>query len=180
MNFTQKIESLLKDDKYKLSNSILYVKNLVWIPLAKIDDVNTIYIFFSRKFKKENIKLIKIFSDNNLYLVSPKLSDPKSNRLSKKQMNILNIRNYLRNYLKFYDDFKKIKFDLISNLTKYCHKENCFDLIKDIHSEMNIDVQRKYYNWVQKNYYYNYSEEIRNDFSSLYRDIVINQILYNS
>lgn len=180
MNFMQKIDPLIKGQYWKYSNSILYVRKLAWIPMVKFKN-DHLNIFVSKRFIRETIKLIKLFRGERFYLVSTLISDPKTKKIFKEDIDSINIDTYLNNYLTYYYPFKKINFDIISNMISYCKKEDCFDLVKPIYDNLNDYVQKLHYDWNTYSYsVYKYDESIRGDFSSLYRRIVLKNILDNS
>jgi len=50
-------------------------------------------------------------------------------------------------------------------------------LIKEAYDEVNLEVQRKNFDWYQNKEFYNLPQEIREEFSSLYRQIKLAELL---
>lgn len=162
-------------DKYKYKNSILYVKKLAWIPLLKNNN-EYIEIYFDVRLYKEILKIIpKITSE--FYLISPILStNSKIDDITKHKVNI---NNYLSNYAfhQFYYGFKKIEFDILSNLISYCRKFNSVHLIKDIYNDIIKEMDRKLYDYHRNTHYSLHDENIILDFKKIYREIILLDIL---
>jgi hypothetical protein len=183
MNIENKIESLTKSGLWKFSNDILYVKKVAWIPVARINS-DLILIFFSKQIQKEVIKVIKLFSDEKFYLISPLLifesgKNFYSYRTPSDELHKVNLENYLNNYAEsyFYHQFRKIEFDMISNMVSYCNHFNCFYLFKDIYDDINKKVNKETWDYYTNKKYYKYESEIRDEFNGMYRQIRINQII---
>lgn len=179
MNFIQNINNLIQREDWKLSNGILYRKKVAWLPIIKIDN-NVFYIYFNKRLANEIVRILRHYNGEEIYMISPIFSDPKVFRNTDiDSYHEKNLDNYLKNYVssKFYYQFKKIGFDLVSNLVSYCQKNDCFYLLKEIYDVRNKIIQNKSNHYYTGQAYYRYDEEIRNEFNSLYRQIRINQIL---
>lgn len=164
------------DKNWVVNGKYLMYKKYFNIPVCYIDN-GVVYIFLDIKIKKIILKFIKHLIKLGLefYFTTPLLSNPKGLTNPKHEI----IKHYLVSYSnkELYYDFKKIDFDLIQNMTKWTEKENCFHLVKDIFDNRLKSVMSCYYDWNSNKAIYNYPEEIRNDFQSLYRDIKINKLL---
>ena len=168
---------ILESDNWKLSKSIVYVHKTTWIPISKIED-DYVLIFFSKRLEKETLKLLKLLNNKTkFYLVSPLLSDPKINRKDIDSINLINIKNYLMNWADYYYSFRKINFDLVSNLVSYCNEFDCFEELKVAYDDVSSKILKETYDYYRNDTYYKYDEVIRDEFSGLYRQIRINQIL---
>jgi hypothetical protein len=168
---------ILESDNWKLSKSIVYVHKTAWIPISKIED-DYVLIFFSKRLEKETLKLLKLLNNKTkFYLVSPLLSDPKINRKDIDSINLINIKNYLMNWADYYYSFRKINFDLVSNLVSYCNEFDCFEELKVAYDDVSSKILKETYDYYRNDTYYKYDEIIRDEFSGLYRQIRINQIL---
>jgi hypothetical protein len=174
---------LPKNKEVKINGNRVFLKKLVWLPfLDYIDEL--IFIYLDLNLCKEIIRTVdKLKSENiSFYFKSVKMSDPGL-CLSTDDYNSDIIRTYFKAYSSsnFYDGFKKIDFDFIQNMVDFCEREKCYHLIKDIYQEININVQKKYYDYYAgKSYFLNKREDIREDFDTLYREIQLNKIIGNS
>jgi hypothetical protein len=94
-------------------------------------------------------------------------------------LNDTTVLHYLHSYSKkeFFNGFRKINFDLIYNLIKWTEKENCFDLVKENYEYMLKKVNHQDYDYYSNKSIYRYNEEIREEFRTMYREIVISKIL---
>lgn len=168
-----------KNDNWKISKGRVFRFNIAWLPIFDIVNENQINIFLDLRNSKDIIKIVKNLnkSDIEFYFISPLFADPGQDT---REYNYLNIKNYLKNYSKdqFYDGFSKIEFDFIGNLIEYCKRENCIDLVKDIYLEVNNTVQKKYWDYyTKKQIYLIKREDIRETYTTLYREIQLQQIL---
>lgn len=162
-------------DKYRYKNYMLYVKKLVWIPLLKNNN-EYIEIYFDVRLHKEILKIIPTIT-SEFYLISPILStNSKIDDLTKHK---LNINNYLSNYAyyHFYYGFKKIDFDILSNLIRYCRKFDSIYLIKDIYDDIIKEMDRKIYDFYNRKHYSLHDESIISDFKKIYRELILLDIL---
>jgi hypothetical protein len=173
------LDSIIPNNSdWKVSKNRVFKKNIAWIPVFDIIEDNLIYIFLDIRMSKEILKVVKNLqkTDIEFYFISPLFADPGF----KGDFNLVNIKNYLKDYSKsqFYDGFDKIEFDFIGNLIEYCKKENCIELVKDIYLEVNKEVQNKFWDhYANKQYFKTKREDIRETFNQLYRDIQLQQIL---
>jgi hypothetical protein len=157
-------------------NVLMYYK-YTNIPICFIQD-DIVYIFLEHKLHNQVIKLTKhlISKDINFFFTTPEYSIPDTIIDNNKV-----IYHYLYSYINkyFFNGFKKIDFGLIENLCEWTKKENCYNLIKENYDLIVIKVNEKDYNFYSNTHEYNYDIEIREDFSTLYREIQINQIMNN-
>lgn len=164
-------------DNWKIKSNTLMFKNYQYTPLCFISDDNDVYIYLDLKLKKQIIELIKhlMCSKVNFYLTIPDLSNPSGVADIENKV----ITNYLKMYanLYFYTNFNKINFDLIKNMVDWTIKNNCYDLIKDNFDKVSKEVNRKSFDYWSSKDIYEYPEDIRKDFQTLYREIQINQII---
>lgn len=169
-------------DKFKsntnwiIKGDFIMFKKYEHIPICFIED-DIVYIFLDSKIPKQVLELTKYVSEKNIefYFTSPALSNPKG----VDDYENLIIRHYLLSFSNkvFFHGFKKIEFDLIRNMVRWCDKEDCYELIKDNYDDVLKDVFRKNYDYYANKEYYDYEDEIREEFQTLYREIQINKIL---
>jgi hypothetical protein len=169
-------------DKFKFNSNwvvkanFIMIKKYEHIPICFIED-DIAYIFLDAKISKQVLFLTEHLVEQNIdfYFTSPALSNPKG----VDDYENLVIRHYLLSFSnkKFYDGFKKIEFDLIRNMVKWCDKENCHDLVKENYDDVLKDVFRKHYDYFSNIERYDYEIEIREEFQTLYREIQINKII---
>ena len=114
-----------------------------------------------------------------MYLISPILHDPKNKYLPEEEINRVNILNMISNYSNpiFFNGFQKIGFDLITHLVLYCKKHNCMTLIKEAYDDVNMSVQSKEWDYYMNKQFFAYTEEIREEFLGLYRQIKLDELL---
>lgn len=164
-------------DKWKIKSDTLLFKNYQYIPLCFISDDNIVYVYLDLRLKKQVIEITKHLLNlkADFYFTIPDISDPSGVYDFEEKV----IRHYLIMYtnLYFHSNFNKINFDLIMNMVKWSNKHNCYDLIKENFDIVLKRIQYSYYDyWTNKNIY-EYSENIRTEFQTLYRQIQINQLL---
>lgn len=164
-------------DKWKINSNNLLFKNYQYIPLCFISDDNIVYVYLDLRLKKQVIEITKhlINSKVDFYFTIPDMSNPSGVYDYEEKV----IRHYLEMYsnLYFYSNFNKINFDLVRNMVKWCVKNNCYDLIKENFDKISKRIQKKYYDYWTNKEVYEYSEDIRNEFKTLYRQIQINQLI---
>jgi hypothetical protein len=173
-----KIEEIIpKNDKWKLSKGLVYVKYLAWIPIIDTRK-GYIEIFFDVRLMKYILKLIPKI-DTEFYLISPLLSNPVDAKLPEGEIHRINIKNYLSNYAnpRFFKEFQKIEFDLVTNLILYCKKFDTMLLIKESYDEVNKEVNHQSWDYLSNKMYHETPEEIRDEFGGLYRQIKLADLL---
>lgn len=174
------LNDLPKKYEWSFRKDLLLVKNIAWLPIARINDKN-IDIYLDIRLHKQILSLVKHFMNTKykIFFLSPLLANPRF-KITEEEVLDHNMDNYLTNYSQreFYDGFKKLGFDFIENFIEFCNKEKSQHLIKDIYTKVNLKVQRSYYDWYQnKNIFLVEREDIRDSFNSLYREIQIYQLL---
>ncbi len=164
------------DSKWSVKGKFLMIKKLQYITVAFIED-DIIYILLDYRLKKMMIHLVKhvMCLKKEFYFLTPEVSDPSGVEDFHEKV----IRHYFISYIRpeFNLEFSKINLDLIDNMVKWTDKENCFHLIKEVYEEVLKKVNRKNYDYYQQKYIYEYSEQIRDEFKLIYRDILISKIL---
>lgn len=166
-------------DSWKIKSNTLLFKNYQYIPICYIGDDNTIYIYLDLKVKKQIIELTKELLNKNykFFFTTPELSNPSGVI----ELENTVIRNYLLLYANsfFYKNFNKINFDIIQNMVNWANENDCYDLIKE---ELDFVIKKyidsKDYDYYRNTYIYRYSEEIRDEYRTIYRQIQINQLLH--
>ena len=177
-SFGKLVDKFSDNPNWKISKSTIYYKKVVWIPICT-ERNETLFIYLSKQIRKEVILIVKLIDEKDeFYLISPIFSNPKYKYIDE-DFHKLNIENYLGNYVDFdfYFSFKSNNFDLIENMVKYCKNYDCFDLIKEKYDQINSVVQKETHDWYNTQSYYEFCIEIREDFSNLYREIRLLQIL---
>jgi len=166
---------ILNKEDWKISNGLVFKKKLVWIPIMNCKK-DYIEIYFDDRLSKEILWLIPKISQSEFYLVSPLFSNPKFSTIENHKVNI---EHYFCNYAKtsFFYGFKKINFNIIDNIIFYCKKFDSMDIVKDCYDYVNKSVQAQDYDWYTNKSYYIFSDEIREEFNSLYRQIKIRSLL---
>lgn len=163
---------------FVIKGKFLMFKKYEHIPVCYIED-DIVYVFLDAKISKHIIKLTDQLVKKKIefYFTSPDMSNPKGIDLVDYHDDV--IRHYLTSYSNkdFYYGFKKIGFDLIDNMVKWSEKENCFDSIKSNLDVVKEIVTKREYNYYSNKSYYDYDEIIREDFSSLYRHIVLSKFV---
>jgi hypothetical protein len=163
---------------WEIRNDFLMYKHYEYIPVAYIED-DIVYVFLDNKIPRQMLKLVKwlIKYDYKFYFTSPALSNPKG--IYEEELNPTIIKHYLYCYIQptFYDGFRKIDFDLIENMVEWCVKEDCCDLIKECYDFILKLVNRSDHDYYSNKKTFEYKDEIREDYKTLYRDIQINMIL---
>lgn len=164
-----------KSTNWTVGKFLMY-KKYVNIPICYIDD-NIVYIFLDGKIHKAIFKLVKHLIEMGVefYFTTPRLSSPKFDD----DLNETVIKHYLFSHsqLNFFDGFRNIGFDLINNMVKWSDKEDCYNLIKPNFDLVAKSVESISYDYFNNSTIYNYPEEIREEFRTLYRDIQLNKIL---
>jgi hypothetical protein len=164
-----------KSDDWNIKKGILFYKKLQNIPMAKIDD-EVVYVFLECSIPRIVIDLVKHLMKIGVefYFLPPSWSHPAT-----VIDNSVVIKHYFNSYSKdkFFIGFNRIGFDMMGNLVNWCKKEDCIPLIKENYNEINKKVQKTYCDWYIKNEVSGYSDYIREEFRTLYRDIQISMIL---
>ncbi len=164
------------DSKWNTKGKFLMFKKLQYIPVAFIQE-EIVYILLDYRVKRPMIELIKhvMSLKKEFYFLTPEVSNPSGVEDFHEKV----IRNYFLSYIKddFYREFRKINLDIIDNMVKWSEKENCFHIVKEVHDEVSKKVNSHSWDFYSRKNHYNYSEEIRDNFKTLYRDILISKIL---
>lgn len=164
-----------KSDDWNIKKGILFYKKLQNIPMAKIDD-EVVYVFLECSIPRIVIDLVRHLMKIGVefYFLPPSWSHPAT-----VIDNSVVIKHYFNSYSKdkFFIGFNRIGFDMMDNLVNWCKKENCIPLIKENYNEVNKKVQKTYYDWYVNKEVSSYSDDIREEFRTLYRDIQISMIL---
>ena len=104
-----------------VKNKFLMYKHYEHIPVAFIED-DIVFIFLDNKIPRQILKLTKWLMkyDYEFYFTSPLLSNPKG--VLEEELHPTVIKHYLYSYVQepFFKGFKKIDFDIIENMVKWC------------------------------------------------------------
>jgi hypothetical protein len=165
------------DQNWIVKGDYLLYKKYSNIPIAYIDE-NIVYIFLDLKIIKALSKLIKHLVKNNIefYFESPEFSNPSMDMI---EYNDKILTHYLFAFANknTYKEFAQIKFDLIKNMVNFCDKNKCHDLLKPCYDKVKKIVLSKTLDYYSGKDINNFSDEIREEFENLYRDIQINRII---
>jgi hypothetical protein len=156
------------------NNRIYYKKNDHELVLEYID--NIVYLYFNIKIVKKTTKIIKHLLENNIKFYFR----PIQNSLDiLSDYNTCTIKSYLYCYVEkdYYYQFKKINFNISDNLVEWALENDCFEKIKQVYDTILKVITKGYYDYYSKKYIYDYDEEIRIDFSNLFRTIQIKLLL---
>jgi hypothetical protein len=174
MNLSELIPD--NSENWIVRKNFLMFKKYTNIPVCYIED-DVAYIFLDIKIKKVILRIVKHFLQLNIefYFTTPQLSSPKGIEDVDSEI----IRHYLISYAQkeFFYPFKNMGFDFIRNMVKWADKSQCFDLIKINLERSSKEIERNYHDYFSNKTIYIYSEEIRDEFKTMYRDIQINKIL---
>lgn len=164
------------DPKWKVKGDFIMFKKIEHIPLCFVKD-NTVYVFLENKLPKQVIFLTQHLMNLGLefYFLMPECSSPKG----VEYFYYDNIKHYLLSYAKdhFFYGFNKINFNIVNNLVKWSEKEDCFDLIREVHAEVLKELQYETWDYYARKKYFVYKQDIREEFRTMYREIVISKIL---
>ena len=171
------LNNLIPDNNssWSVRGDFLMFKKIEHIPICYIND-DIVYVSLDARLQKQVVKLTKHLIELNIefYFTTPEFSNPKGLENFHEKV----IEHYLSSYSNaFFYDFKKMDFDLIDNLAKWTDKENCFHLVKDIYKKVLKKVERKGYDHFKNENYFTYSQDIREEFRSLYRHMLISKIV---
>ncbi len=166
----------LPNDNWCVKDKYIMFKKLHNIPVCYIYD-GIVYVFLDARIAKEIIRFTKYLIKNELgfYFTTPLASDPKGVENLDQEI----IRSYLiaHSNSAFFYGFKKIGFNLIENMVQWAKYSKTNHLIKPMYDIVNDRVQKSQWNYYQNRELYLQEDiEIRNEFSSLYREIKILQI----
>ncbi len=156
------------------NNRIYYKRTEHELALEYEDDI--VYLYFNIHIVKKTTKIIKHLLENNIKFYFRPIQTSLS-ILS--DYNIDTIRSYLYSYVEkdYYYQFKKINFDLSDNLVEWALENKCLEHLKPAYDTILNIVTKSYYDYLSNIYIYDYEEEIRNDFSNLFRSIQIKLLL---
>ena len=177
MDFEKLKRIIPNNGKWKIENDTVYVRYMAWIPIINLKN-EWVEVYFDTRLHRYLLTIIPQL-DGEFYLISPIFADPKNKYIVGEERHKTNILNMISNYSNpmFFDGFKKIDFDLIEHLIKYCKKFDSILLIKEAYDKVNDEVNGKEYDYYTNKNYFLYTEEIRQEFNSLYRQIKLAELL---
>jgi hypothetical protein len=160
---------------WSTNKKYLLFKKIHNIPVLYVED-NIVFVFLDLRIRKEIIAIIKHLNDIGVdfYFTHPDFSNP-SEEYSERDV----IYHYLRCWAdqKFHKEVNKINFDFVNNLTNWVKNYSSFQLLKTMYDDFLKVVNRKWHDYYSQKEVWDYSEEIREEFRTLWRDIQINNIL---
>ena len=168
----------LHNPPWIVKGQFVMFKKYEHIPTCFVEN-DIVYVFLDNRITKAIIKLVKHLMTLNIefYFTTPELSNPRG--IVEEDYNDRVINHYLYSFaqIDFFNGFREIDFDLIDNMVKWTEKENCFDKVKANYELIHKKVQRKDYDYYSNKHTYEYVDEIREEFQSLYRHIQISKII---
>lgn len=172
------LNSLIPDNNnsWVVRGRFLMFKKIEHLPVCYIEE-GIVYVFLDARILKHIIKITKhlISLGVEFYFTTPEASNPGG----VEDYNEKVIYHYLISYArdKFFYGFKEIDFDLVDNLIKWSDRENCFNLVKDVYNRVLKKVTHQSWDYYSNKKHYDYCQEIREEFQSLYRHILISKII---
>lgn len=165
------------DINWIIKGDVLMYKKYSNIPVAYIDD-DIVFIFLDLKIVKTISRLVEHLMSKNIefYFDSPEFSNPAADA---EEYNTKVITHYLYAYASkgIFNEFKRIDFDLIKNMTAFCDRNNCHGILKSCYDIVKKAVLRSDFDYYAGKTVWSYPEEIREEFENLYRDIQISRII---
>jgi hypothetical protein len=168
----------LHNPTWVVKGQFVMFKKYEHFPVCFVED-EIVYVFLDKRIVKPVLNLVKHLTNLGVefYFTTPEFSNPSG--IKEEEYNDKVIKHYLYSFaqIEFFNGFRNIDFDLIDNMVKWTEKENCFDKVKANYELIHKKVQRKDYDYYSNKYSYEYVDEIREEFQSLYRHIQISKII---
>jgi hypothetical protein len=160
---------------WSVGKDYVFFKKLHNVPLCYFKD-GIVWVFLDLRIQRQVVDLIHHLENSNLkfYFTHPEFSNPGE------EFNINKIPLHcFRCYAdsKFYKSIKKIDFDFIENLVSFTKEFSDFETLLLNFKIVQKEVGKKWYDYYNKKDIWDYSEEIREEFRTLWREIQINNIL---
>lgn len=160
---------------WSVTKKYVLFKKLHNIPVCYFED-DIVWIFLDLRITRQVIDVIKHLEnlDIKFFFTHPEFSNPgqvfEINRIP---------THYFRCFAdaKFHKSVTKIKFDFIKNLVDFTKLYSNFETLKISFDKVQKEVNRHWYDYYSQKEIYDYSEEIREEFRTLWREIQINNIL---
>ena len=170
----------IKNEEWRLSKGFtIQVYKMAWIPLFKLTSDNYGYIYLDIRVIKDIFWLVKKLETENIefHFCWPGFANPSL--VSDIDVIDRNIECVLFSFLKkdFYYSYKKSEFDIVANLHKYCVDNNRLSILKEKYDELLKVSNERWYDRFKQEYVYNIERDIREDFTSLYREFRLLSIL---
>jgi hypothetical protein len=160
---------------WSVGKNFLLFRKIHNIPVLKVED-DIVYVFLDLRIRKEMVALIDHLQelDVEFYFTHPDFSNP-GEEWNEKEV----ILHYFRCWAdsKFHKEVRKIEFDFIKNLSTWVRDFSSFELLKLTYDEFLKVVNKKWYDYYAQKDVWDYSEYIREEFRTLWREIQINNIL---
>lgn len=164
---------------FSVSNDMLYYDlHGMRVPVAYVTLDDYAYIFLDAKIVRQVEKVVKLAMDRGyrFYMAYPDDADPAGVSNWKEKV----VKHYLLSHIKEHwrKSFIRIGFDLIKNMCDWAAENDCQEVLKEVYDGMEKEVNYSYTDWyAKKREVYTYSEEIREEWKGLWREIQINTIL---
>lgn len=181
MNFKEysPVLDLQQNNEWIFKSNILYYDNqIIKTPMLEIYKEDTIFLYLDLKNSRRVISLIKILKESpfDFYLVCPNFNDPKVKRSN--WVN-LSIKSYFDSFINntMFLAYKDLDWDPIKNLIKFTKIFGNNQILLECYNRNKELVNKQSHDWTTGEYKYNYDEEVRDFYNSLYRDIQLQMIL---
>lgn len=163
--------------EWSVGKDYVFFKKLHNVPLCYFED-GIVWVFLDLRIQRQVVDLISHLEKSNLkfYFTHPEFSNPGEEF----EINKIHL-HYFRCYAdpKFYKSIKKINFDFIKNLVNFTKEFSDFETLLLNLKIVQKEVGKKWYDYYSKSKkeIWDYPEEIREEFRTLWREIQINNIL---
>ncbi len=160
---------------WSVGKDYVFFKKMHNIPVCYFED-DTVWVFLDLRIQRQIVELIDHLQNSTLklYFTHPEFSNPGE---------VFDIKkiplHYFRCYAdpKFHKSINKIEFDFIKNLVNFTKEFSDFETLHANFKIVHKEVSKKWYDYFSKKDIWDYPEEIREDFRTLWREIQINNIL---
>lgn len=160
-------------------NGMLYYRYKgILLPMAYLSLDGQAYIFLDIKISRQVIKVIREAQKKNIkfFMAYPDDADPSGVTDWKEKT----IKHYLTTHINpvWRKTVEKIDFDLVKNMCDWIVENDCLDVVKDVYDGMTKSVFYHYTDYFSgMREVWTYPEDVRTEWSTLWREIQINTIL---
>lgn len=161
--------------EWTIGKDYVFFKKLHNIPLCYFRD-GIVWVFLDLRIQRQVVHLISHLENLNIkfYFTHPEFSNP-GQIFDMNKISLHCLRAYADS--KFYKSIRKIDFDFIKNLVNFTNEFSNFDTLLFNFKIVQKEVNRRWYDYYAKKDYWNYSDETREEFRTLWREIQLNNIL---
>lgn len=164
------------NSNWSIKSEFIRFKKIENIPVCYIEG-DIVYIFLDCRIPKQISKLTSFLINKGIkfFYTTPEVSNPGGvfdiqNKIIHHYL-LSNANRFIRK------EFEKIEFSLIDNMVKWCEHEGCFHLIKPALKLVIDRINKNYYDYYSQKDIWDYRSEIRDEYNSMYRDIILSRIL---